>query len=344
MAVLTEQELREKIKKSPSGAYFIYGAESYLKKTYVEKLVAKAADEAFRDFNLHTYDGKDAVLGDIYDSVEAFPMMSETSCVLVTDMPLDSLDDGSVELLGNMLDDMPDYCTLIFYLQTVNPTGEKWKKIINLFTKSANVVKLEKKEKNELIRMAERGAEKRLAPFAPGAAAYLIENVGTDLNTVINETDKLCAYAAGRTVTKADIDEVSVKSLEAKAFEIIRALHAGNFDRAMEKLGAVLAQHEEPIMLLGAFVSSYMDMYRVRAAVTSGKRTEDVASIFKYGNNTFRLNNAVRDSKGLSLPAIYECIEILADADDRLKSTSADGGLILEQTLTRLALAEGEGR
>lgn len=344
MAVLNESGIKEKLRTAPTGVYLICGEEDYLKKVYTDRLVAKTVEKDFADFNLHTFDGRDARITDIYDSVEALPMMSDTSCVLVNDMALDSLDADSLELLEKMLAEAPESCALIFCMQTVRTSGEKWKKITKMFDRYGFVVKLEKKETGDIVRMVEKGAQKRGAVLEPSVAAYLISCVGTDLNTVINETDKLCAYAANRRVTRADVDAVCIKSLEAKVFDILKALHSGRFDLAMNRLNTILAQREEPVMILGAFVSSYVDMYRVRAAVTAGKRAEDIGKYYNYAGKDFRLKNAAKTSTGLSLNALYECAEILARADDMLKGSDVNGALVLEQTLARLAVAEGNDR
>lgn len=342
MAVLDESGLRDKIRSCPTGAYLIYGGEDYLKKVYVEKIVAKTVDKDFAEFNFHSFEGKETNLSEIYDCVEAIPMMSETNCVLVTDMALDDEETGLSPLFLQMISDLPDTCALIFYMQTMNPTGEKWKKVLKLFEDYGTVAKLEKKDKNDLVRMVEKGGERREAPFEPGVAAYLVECVGTDLNTVMNEMEKACALAMGRTVKKADVDAVCIKSLEAKAFDIMKALHAGNFGLAMNKLNTVLEQREDPNMLLGAFIASYIDMYRARAAVLSSKNAEDPATIYDYKKKEFRLKNGARDSRGMSLQALYRCIEVLSNADDLLKGSDAEPAMILEQTLARLAVIEGE--
>ena len=94
MPAINESGLKEVIKNNPVGIFLIHGEEGYLKKAYVEKIVSKTVDEAFADFNFHTFDGKECSLSEIYESAGAVPMMSETKCVLVKDFPLDTLDDN----------------------------------------------------------------------------------------------------------------------------------------------------------------------------------------------------------------------------------------------------------
>lgn len=340
MPLLDEKALKEKISKDPVGVYLIYGEESYLKKVYTQKIVDKTVDEAFADFNFHTFDGKEATLSDIYESAESVPMMAETKCVLVKDFPLDTLDENGMEQLETVITETPDDCALIFTFVSYEPKGAKWNKVIKLFEKYANAVKLEKKTAIDLAKMVESGAKKRGTAFEKGAAAYLVSCVGADLNTLLNETEKVCAYAQGE-ITKSDIDAVCIKSLDAKVFDMIRDLTAGRFDSAFKKLEILFQQREDEFQILGALIASYSDIYRAKAAVKSGNRAEAVAKYYNYAGKEFRLTNAARNGTHMTFADITECIEILTEADTAMKSTSVDKRLILEKTVVRLARVGG---
>lgn len=339
MPVLNESDLKEKLRSNPVGIYLIYGEESYLKKVYVDKIVSKTVDDAFGDFNLHTFDGKECTFSDIYESAGAVPMMAETKCVLVKDFPLDTLDESGFEQLKTVLEDNPDYCALIFSFSAYAPKGAKWNKAVKMFEKYGNSVKLDKKTAPELIKMLESGAKKRGSAFDKGAAAYLVSCVGSDLNTLLNETEKVCAYASGRTVGKSDIDAVCIKSLDAKVFDMIKDLTAGRFDSAFRKLSVLFEQREDEFQILGALIAQYSDIYRAKAAVKSGNRAEMIAKYYDYSGKEFRLTNAARNASSLSFDAISECIEILSWADSTLKSSALDKRLVLEQTVVKLARA-----
>lgn len=339
MPLLNESALKDKLKENPVGVYLIYGEESYLKKTYIDKIISKTVDSAFEDFNFHTFDGKESTLSDIYESAQAVPMMAETKCVLVKDFPLDTLDDNGFEQLERVIEENPDDCALIFSFVAYEPKGAKWNKIIKLFEKSAYAVKLDKKTSLELSKMLENGAKKRGKPFAKGVASYLITCVGSDLNTLLNETEKVCAYAQGEEVLRSDVDAVCIKSLDAKVFDMIKDLTAGRFDSAFRKLSQLFEQREDEFQILGALIAQYSDIYRAKAAVKSGNRAEVVAKYYNYAGKEFRLTNAARNGSSLSFEAIGECVEILLQADNTLKSSALDKRLVLEQTVVKLARA-----
>ncbi len=340
MPLLDEKALKEKISKNPVGVYLIYGEESYLKKVYTQKIVDKTVDEAFADFNFHTFDGKESTLSDIYESVEAVPMMAETKCILVKDFPLDTLDDNGLSQLETVITDTPDDTALIFTFVAYEPKGAKWNKVIKLFEKLAFAVKLDKKTALDLAKTVENGAKKRGKAFEKGVANYLVTCVGTDLNNLLNETEKVCAYAEGD-ITKSDVDAVCIKSLDAKVFDMIRDLVSGRFELAFKKLEILFAQREDEFQILGALIAQYSDIYRAKAAVKSGNRAEDVAKYYNYGGKEFRLTNAARNGSKMSFEDISECIDILAQADMAMKSSSVSNRLILEKTVVRLARIGG---
>lgn len=337
MPILNEAALKEKLRENPVGSYLIYGEESYLKKIYIDKIIAKTVDDSFADFNFHTFDGKTCTLSEIYESAEAVPMMAETKCVLVKDFPLDTLDDSGFEQLERVLADNPDDCALIFSFVSHEPKGAKWNKAVKMFDKFGCAVKLDRKTPAELIKMIENGAKKRGKPFAKGVASYLITCVGSDLNTLLNETEKACAYASGEEVLKSDVDSVCIKSLEAKVFDMIKDLTAGRFDSAFRKLSVLFEQREDEFQILGALIAQYSDIYRAKAAVKSGNRAEDVAKYYNYAGKEFRLTNAARNGSSLSFSDIAECMDILSWADSTLKSSALNKRLVLEQTVVRLA-------
>jgi len=339
MPALNEAAFKDKLKANPVGVYLIYGEESYLKKTYIDKIVSKTVDPAFEDFNFHTFDGKECTLSDIYESAEAVPMMAETKCVLVKDFPLDTLDDNGFEQLERVVSENPDDCALVFSFVAYEPKGAKWNKVIKLFEKYGFTVKLDKKTSLEISKILESGAKRRGKPFAKGVASYLITCVRSDLNTLLNETEKVCAYAQGEEVQKSDVDAVCIKSLDAKVFDMIKDLTAGRFDSAFRKLSLLFEQREDEFQILGALIAQYSDIYRAKAAVKSGNRAEMVAKYYNYAGKEFRLTNAARNGSSLSFEAIGECIDILMQADSTLKSSALNKRLVLEQTVVKLARA-----
>ena len=259
--------------------------------------------------------------------------------MLVRDFDLKALKGAQREKLEAFLSDPPGTCSVVFWMDTVEvaPKQNKdWQGIIKLFAKSGAAVRLSRRTSVELTRQLCASAKKRGGSLPLEAASYLVAYSGSDLNLLINELDKLCAYAAGREITQRDIDAVCIKSVEATAFDMVKALLRGKYADAYGMLDALFAQKTEPVMIAGALISSYVDMYRAKAALASGERVEAVAQAFNYKGREFRLRYAAQDASRLTLAQLGTCLDILSEADEALKSTRAEKRLVLEEAMLRL--------
>lgn len=349
MAVMGEKEIKAHLKNDePGGLYLIYGTESYLKDFYSEKLKAKAVSPDFADFNYHFFDGTQCSVQDITQAVEAFPMMSQTSCVFVKDMPVDSISAAELKELEPLISDVPDYCSLIFLISKTDPAirkNEKAKRSFALFEKYGRVIELNKRTALELSKLIVSGVQKRGSEISRNNADYLVDTVGDDMTTLFNELEKLSAYAAGREITRGAIDLLSIKTLEATAFDLAKYIVSDNFERAYSVLDILFAQKADEMMVMGAVISAFVDLYRVKIAVAAGYRAEKPAELFSYRGREFRLRNASRSTASLSVSALRRCLDELHRADMKLKSTAVDNRLVMEEMLVRLILViESEKR
>lgn len=343
MAVIDEEALKKQIKEGKySNLYLFYGEESYLKQQYVNRIADKLTDGAFKTFNLHILEGKDTTVDEIADCSEAMPMMSDYSVTIVNDMNLAKLDEASYSKLCQLISDVPETTILIFRQETVSVEAKdkKWSELVKLFAKNGSAVCLMKKKGNELAKMLVSGAKKRECILTTDNAYYLINIVGDDLNVLLNELEKLCLFVNKREITKRDIDTIAVKSLEATAFTMTKLLVAGNFDKAYEALDTLFFLKTEPTLIMGALISAYVDMYRAKVAVTNGENSSAPASAFNYRGKEFRLSNGARDSAKLSIVQLRNALEILSEADIRLKTNYEESKvrLTIEEAMVRLML------
>ena len=346
---MTEKEIKAHLRSGELGGLYLFcGTESYLKEFYAQKLKSKAVNPDFADFNYHFFDGTKCTLTDIQQAVEAFPMMSETSCVFVKDMPVDSLNAADFKELEIFIKDVPDYCVLIFYLGKTDSNirkGEKAKKAFASFQKYGNVVELNKRTAMELSKLAVSGAQKRGSSISSRNADYLVDTVGDDMTTLFNEIEKLSSYAKGREITRADIDLLCIKTLEATAFDLAKYIVADNFEKAYSVLNILFSQKADEMLIMGAIISAFVDLYRVKVALAAGYRAEQPAELFAYRGREFRLRNAQRSTANLSIGALRRCLDELHEADMKLKGSAVDKRLVMEELIVKLILViESEKR
>lgn len=345
MAKITEQDLKNQIKAGEySPVYMFYGEESYLKEFYAQKLKSKLVDPTFADFNFHQYDGKKISMTEILVDAETVPMMSEYSFLMVHDYPLDKSKED-VEALKEYLQDPSDYAVIVFWFDNIEvdtKKNSKWKSVETAIAKAGTVVNFEKRTEAELTKLIVASAKKRNTVIDSSNARYLVSVVGSDIKTIFNELEKLCAFVVNGEITKAVIDDLAVKCLQARVYDLSKFILAGNSDGAYGVLQALFAQKEEAIPILAVISSCYIDMYRVKCAKAAGEDDSSIISSFNYKGREWLVRNAARDSKNLSIENLRDAITLLSKTDEMLKSTSIDKNLLLEETVAKLlALRNG---
>lgn len=341
MAAITETELKKQISSGTfSGAYLIYGDESYLKQHYVNQLKKKLVKPEVEGFNFHPFAEKNGTMDEILSAGEGLPMMADYTCVLAHDYPLDKMTEADRKLLKEFLADLPESCVLIFWMDNVpvDPKASKWKTIISYFTKYGDSVNLGRRDSRSLCRLLVDGAKKRGCTLHNYTAEYMLVQVGTDMQTLLNELEKLCSFVGQGEITKEIVDRVAVKCLTAKVFDMSKALVRRDYEKAYSILGNLIALKEEPIPILGAISTAYVDMYRVKCAKISGAQAMDVTKHYNYRGKEFRISNASRDCDKMSIEQLRASVDVLAKADVQLKSSALDGRLILEEAMVKLLL------
>lgn len=89
------------------------------------------------------------------------------------------------------------------------------------------------------------------------------------------------------------IQQLGTVTLDADTFDMVKLVAAGNTRQALAKLQTLLELQNEPILITGALIGNYLDIYRAFLAKKSRRPLADLAKDFKYtGKWNYRLGNA----------------------------------------------------
>ena len=219
-----------------------------------------------------------------------------------------------------------------------------WQAFREAVAKKGMVVCFDRRTPEDAAKMLVSGFKRRGCPIRPEDARYLVEQAGNDLQLLQNEMDKLAALADANPVTREMIDRVGTKNLEARVFDLSKAILAGQTGRACALLDTLFTLREEPVAILGVLSNAFADLYRAKATVAAGRPADSLAAAYKsYKGKEFRLRNGARDASRLSVACLRDCLAILAEADGALKLFGGDERVRLEQTVIRLIRRTREG-
>ncbi len=331
---MNESQLKTALKEAVASVYVLYGEESYLVEQYTRLIAKQAVGDPDDAFNMHRFDGQTITPEQLEEAVEALPLMAERTCVTVRDMDLAA----HAERLAEILQQMPDTCVLVFWQMTVQPDKKKgWTTVFAEVEKRGCVVNFARKTPADVVKLLVGGAKRRGCTLAADDARLMVEQAGNDLNLLLCELDKLVALADGGAITREMIERMGTKNLEARVFDLSKAILQGRAKQAYELLHQLFVQREEPVTVLAVLSNAYADIYRAKIASLGGVPAESLTADFKsYKGKEFRLRNAARDAGRMSVEALRESLAILAQADNDMKFGRQDLRTLLEQTVSRL--------
>lgn len=336
----SEKEL-EKCLKAGCALYYFYASD--------EALVHTAAQKTLKYLNRD--DPETTVLDGPTPSVEEIVLAAGTISFFggkrLVLMPLIRPSTYSDKDLQELCDTLADTENAIFVLTSIIEEsygklrpGKREQKLIASCEKLGYCVQLNRPTGAALQAMARDWAKEAGADFAPGTEAALLARCGEDQFLLKNEVEKLAALANYSTITKEMVSRLGTVTLDADTFDMVKLLTSGQADKAQQKLKTLLALQNEPIMIAGALISNYLDLYRVLLGRRSRRSLGDVAKDFGYkGNWNYRLNSTEKTALRFKRAQLEECLHILQRLDTDLKSSKLDADLLMQKALCELALA-----
>ena len=341
MPTITESDFNLQIKSQNfKRAYFIYGEEKYLVGHYTKLLTDKILLNNNNSFNLQNFSSPDLNIAALNDAVEALPLFASFKCVRLFDFDVEKEPADTVKKLKEIISDVPETTVLIVSLSNLKvdlKRSSKWASFVKFFEKYGEVLNLPAMNNVKLQKQLIKWAEKLSCGLSEKNAQIVIDKCGNDLLTLKNELEKLCAYANKSEITAEMINGLVVENFEANVFELTKAIMAQNYERAFKVLDVLYFNKEEPIAILSVMSSVYIDIYRVKVATQNGKSIYDIAEIFDYKRKMFRLENAQRYSRNISMESVRKCLELMTETDMQLKSSKMDSKVLLEKLIAKLA-------
>ena len=341
MPYLTDSELGRALRQNElSPVYFLYGREVFLSEGYLRKIQEKAVQKGTESFNLQRFDGAELDMVSIQVAEEGMPMMSERKCVTVMNPNLEKMRKEDFEALLEIVKDPNPACVFIVYVNAFDLNVKKMarvRKFAEAAAKVGTVVEFSQRTQGDLVKFLKARFQKAGLTIETPAATAMIARCGSTLEILSGEADKLIAYKGEGAVTREDIELVARKSLEASVFDLSKLMLQNQYSRAFAVLEDLFQLREEPLAILGALNSAFLDLYRAKTAMLSSRTAEDVLALFpSYRGKEFRIRNAFRDVSKYSVVTLRGCLQILSDTDVQLKSTRCDDKAAVEQAVAAI--------
>ncbi|MCL2397053.1 MAG: DNA polymerase III subunit delta [Defluviitaleaceae bacterium] len=324
------KELNNHIKnKSFAQAYLFFGEEPYLTSHWRRSLVSAVLAEDARDMNMEVFDGKIPAAA-IMDAAETLPFLAEHRLVVVTGSGLFATGRSEdATALADFIKDIPDSTIMLFVEAEVDKRGRLYKRI------AEHGLAMEAKTPREadLADWAVKFCGARGKKMARSTAMHLLRTVSGDMQLLYNEMEKLVAHAGvDAEITAAHVDTLCTKSLEAKIFDLMKAICDRDAARSFALYGNLIALKESPLMVLSMIARQFRYSLQC-AALAPNMNQKDIAS--KLALHPFAVQEFVATGRNFPQKAMIDALEACLETDYAIKSGGIGDVLGVEVLIMR---------
>lgn len=338
-----ERSMKEATKQNLS-VFLFYSSEVGLLQSVAAKCLAALQGE---DTELTSLEGP---APDVEEVVAAAGTISFFGTRRLVELPMLKAGSYSDKDVDDLCDILASTDNAVFVITC--PVTEEWgklrlskkeKKLFESCEKIGYCAQLAKPRPSDLVKEMQQRAKAMGTELDSKTATAMVDRCGEDLLLLRNETDKLAALSGYTTITQEMVSKMGTQNLDADVFEMINMLTSGKLMGALDKLKTLIRLQNEPIAIVGALSSNYVDLYRLSCGMKVKQDYKQVYKDFKYKGSDYRLSKATATAQRIGKKQLRECIFILEETDGKLKSSPMDGEILLQAAMCRLAKAGSKG-
>ena len=318
--------------------YLLMGDEPYYPDLVCSAIIDNCVEESFKDFNEYVFYGADTDADTVVSAARQYPMMSDRILVVVKEAQLMK----DIESLQYYCQQPLDSTVLVVLMHKGRADSRK------AFYKSVQkcggaIVDSPSLKDYAITDWIVKYFRSRGLTITPDAAALMGESTGTELGTIVVETDKLVKNLPEGvdTVTVQDIEKNVGISKQFSVFELNRELAARNAAKAVRIATYVgsAARFAMP-MAVSVIFSQFYKVLRYGALLQRNPRpsAEEKAQVLSGVNPYFYRDYDVA-VRNYPLPRCMKVISILSEYDYKGKGGDGgdmDAGTLLVEMVTKI--------
>ncbi len=329
------EKLKQQIQEGAlSGVYAFCGAEDYLKRHYIDLIRRKLVPDPEDPLNFVRLYYREATAAQVLDFAFGLPVFAEKKLLLLelldTDAPAAALTDAFETLRA----DFPDSCVIILNEQQTDSPSKKsaLQELVRAAKGHVLTVKFDERPQDELTRWVGRHAQAAGKAMDRQVIQHLLSVADHGMRGLRNELAKIFAHS-GDTVTVADVDAVTVRTVESRIYDLADALLKDDAGGAVDVLRELLERYPDT-MVFDTVYGTFARLYRVSSAAAAGLAPDDIASAL--GMKPYAVKKNLTLSRRVPPAALRRALELCRHTDELVKRVSRDKPLTAEVFVLQL--------
>lgn len=300
--------------------HLVYGEERYMVRYYRNSLKEKLSQPE-DEMNCTVFQGDKANPSAIADVAQILPFMAPQRLIVVQDS-------GFFKNASDMVDFMdtfPDTTYLVFVEREV----DKRNRLYKWMSKNGCITECKAQNAAMLAKWIAGYAKRADKAISPQASELLVERVGTDMELLSGEIEKLIGYVGERhDIEISDVEAISSGVTVSRIFEMIDAVALGEKERALKLYDDLLANKESPMSILYLFSRHINILLQIKELSALGASQGEIVK--SIGIPPFTVKKYARQAGLFKRSKLLQMLEKRADYEEKFKNGKLSDQLAVE--------------
>ncbi len=323
------RNINEDIKKAEyKKIYLLYGDEAYLKKQYKNKLKnAICGDDTM---NYSYFEGKDCDASEIKGICETLPFFADKRLVIIENSGFFK---SANDTINEYIENVPDTTCVVFVESEVDKRSKLFKKAKDI----GYVCEMAEQNQAMLEQWIVGILNQNGMKITKNTLEKFLTYVGSDMESISKELEKVICYAMGRdVVTDMDVEAVCSVQISSRIFDMIDAMSNKNRARALELYNDMMALKEPPMRILFMLARQFNIMLQVYELSKRSIASGEIAS--KAGIQPFIVGKIIKQlnaKNGFTGKVLVEALRDCVNIENDIKNGRMDDKAGVEMILIK---------
>lgn len=291
--------------------YLIYGTDKALINKEIDKIInnLKIDENNIIKFN------NDFTILNLIEEASTISLFSNKKILIIEGLNIFTSEEKleNIELLEDLLTKINDDVNFIFYLNLEKVDTRR--KIYKIILNKGKIIEI-KKDYNNLFNYVNNYLEGY--KISNNDLNYFLSIVGTNIDNITNELDKLMTYKIKeKEIKKEDIELLVSVINEEEVFALTDSVIKGDAKKSLELYHKFIDQNYEISHLIALLASQFRLLYQVKRFKKYNLSNDEMAKILDA--HPYRVKLALQNSYNHSLVELENYLIKLANLDKNIK-------------------------
>lgn len=304
-----------------NNVYLLYGEEAYLKKQYRDKL-RNAMISPDDNMNYAYYEGKGINVKEVIDLAETLPFFADRRVIIMENTGFFKT---SSEELAEYIKEIPETTAIIFVEAEIDKRGKLYKAV----QKKGRAVELGRQDEGTLLRWIAGSVKRENKQIAENTIRYFLGKIGTDMENIQKELEKLFCYTLDKeSITIEDVEVICTTQITNQIFDMVNAVADKKQRQALDYYYDLITLKEPPMRILFLLARQFKLLLEVKELDKQGMARKEIAE--KTGLNPFVVGKYQTQAKSFSTKELRTIIEDSVDTEEAVKTGKLTDSLGVE--------------